>query len=446
MDEIKYIDDPRGGRVPLTDAYGNLTIDAIVLYNKDLLSLEGKTLMDEILANDEMARDALEGYVLMANARDAKVAVASINKSLGTEKEAVITPVIKLDYKKLSAAAAVILLIGLGGFVGVKLIGQNQLAENTIEKKRDQDKPNQPSYESETAELEEGKKDVEQEISSDLFDGINQQNRLTDARDSAQVVQSKEPSQKPQKSKSAEKSSFDLAKAKVEDSDKREELLSKLAKLKGQQNKGNQGSGITKEAKSLETAAGNDVSLEDDLASLSIPEPPVIMNEKSYSEDVKEEEHAEVSRIAVETNSDENKVHSAKRTKQEPISAIANRDYAQNSSEPLAKNHIVYGANEVDQVPHFPGGDLALFKFIEKRKIHPPNLKSQGVEGEVFVSFQLDANGNVINVKPLRSDNSQMEADAIRVVRSMPKWQAAKKEGNSVKVKKTILIKYMIKQ
>ena len=58
-----------------------------------------------------------------------------------------------------------------------------------------------------------------------------------------------------QKSKSAEKSSFDLAKAKVEDSDKREELLSKLAKLKGQQNKGNQGSGITKEAKSLENSS-----------------------------------------------------------------------------------------------------------------------------------------------------------------------------------------------
>lgn len=121
MDEIKYIDDPRGGRVPLTDSHGNLTIDAMVLYNKDMLSLEGKTLMDVILANDEMARDALEGYVLMANSRDAKVTVTSLNKSLGTEKEAVITPVIKLDYKKLSAAAAVILLIGLVGFFGVKL-------------------------------------------------------------------------------------------------------------------------------------------------------------------------------------------------------------------------------------------------------------------------------------------------------------------------------------
>jgi TonB family protein len=441
MDEIKYIDDPRGGRVPLTDSHGNLTIDAMVLYNKDMLSLEGKTLMDVILANDEMARDALEGYVLMANSRDAKVTVTSLNKSLGTEKEAVITPVIKLDYKKLSAAAAVILLIGLVGFFGVKLTSQNQLAENTIEKKRDKDKPNQPSYKSETAELEEEEKDVEQEISSDLFDGINQQNRLTDACDSSQVVQSKEPSQKLEKYASAEKSSFNLAK--IEDSDKGEELLSQLAELKEQENKDNQSSGITKEVKSPETVAVNDVSLEDELASLSIPEPTVAMNEDSYSEDVKEDEHAEANLITVERNSDENKSHSAK---QEPISVMGNRDYAQKSGEHLAKNHIVYGSNEVDQVPRFPGGDLALFKFIERRKIHPPNLKSQGVEGEVFVSFQLDTKGNVINVKPLRSDNSQMEADAIRVVRSMPKWEAAKKEGNSVKVKKTILIKYMIKK
>ncbi|MFT4525798.1 MAG: protein TonB [Granulosicoccus sp.] len=446
MDEIKYIDDPRGGRVPLTDAHGNLTVEAMVLYNQDLLSTEGKAMMDEILASDEMARDALEGYALMANAKEAKVAVASINRSLGTEKETVVAPVIKLDYKKFSAAAAIVILIGIGGVVGVKFIGQNQLADSEVhtktEKTNDRLKSTQPSYETETIELEHEIKELGD--SNNLNVITNHQSELHGIPDAATVDKAKQPIETEQKPEVDDNSSAILLEARTEkneneDFDKRDELLNKLASPMEQKDDIKQVSAADNEDESLEKFAGNTSITEDDLAAAPTPEPASINEEIAYSE----ERQASTQMINEPLAAENEK--SAVMAKQKTATAMAELDYQDQKLNSETPSQTVHSIDEVDQIPRFPGGDLELFKFIENHKIHPVNLKAQGIEGEVFVSFQLDANGNVSSVKPLRSDNSQMESDAIRVVRSMPKWQAAKKEGYPVTVKKTILIKYRIK-
>ena len=445
MDEIKYIDDPRGGRIPLTDTYGNLTVDALFLYNKDLLSAEGKALMDEILANDEMARDALEGYTIMANGKDAKVAVAAINSSLGTDKNEVVTPVIKLDYKRFAAAAAILVLVGIGGFIGIKFISQNQLADNAVdsaEHSKEQIPSDQIKFE---ADEELGGRDVQYDLNE------NESTLEKDAEQAnSQLSQTEKPEEETRSASSVKAdSSFDIPKTErdknqIEDSKNREELLGKLANLKEQKSELTDSYRNQNETKYLETVSGNASVPEDELAAAPSQEPVALQQGIDSGESPElqaEREREEFSRMADEATFSKRLIK-AKQASESVNNASADLDQI----EEVPDAETVYSAKQVDQLPRFPGGDLAMFKFIENRKIHPPNLEAQGIEGEVFVSFQLDGNGNVTNVKPLRADNSQMEADAIRVIRSMPQWQAAKKGGYPVKVKKTVLIKYTIKE
>lgn len=451
MDEIKYLDDPRGGRVPLTDAYGNLTIDAMVLYNQGLLSAEGKTLIDEILAHDEMARDALEGYAMMENAKDAKVAVASINNSLGTEKEAAVTPVIKIDYKRFAAAAAILLLVGVGGIFGVKYISQNQLAENIVEKSPEPSTEGLPSKKTIADQV------VDESIDrDDLKDGevASEKNQNQPTSDLSQFDLTEKPGEESQSSTSKknnskiDKTNLDRTENKEEEAKNRDELLGKLANLKEQKSELTDSYRNQNETKSLEAEAANSTLLEDELAAVPAQQQAALqqgVDSREVHEPQAEYEREESSRTANESAFSKRSLK-AKRASESANVEAADLDLIEENSEKVPDAGKVYGTEEVDQLPRFPGGDLAMFKFIEKRKIHPTNLKAQGIEGEVFVSFQLDGDGNVTNVKPLRADNSQMEADAIRVIRSMPQWQAAKKGGYPVKVKKTILIKYSIKE
>lgn len=452
MDEIKYLDDPRGGRVPLTDAYGNLTVDAMVLYSKDLLSKEGKAMIDQILANDEMARDAVEGYTLMANAKEAKAAVAAINNSLGAEKEAVVTPVIKLDYKRFSVAAAILLLIGISGFLGVKFIGQNQLADNIagtqteVSKKRI--RSGQTKYDAKEGieEFDTADELIENENSArSISEGTIEK---TNGQSNSELKQIGQKEETPSTSTKNDNSSSDISNAnreknKEDKTKKREELLGKLANLREQKSVLTGGYDKLNETKSLETVSGHTPLIEEEITAAPAQKPSPIEQEMADSES--DQLPAEQERLQSSRMVDERGAQKAKRANENAYSSAADIHQMEEVTESVPVDQVVYGAEQVDQLPRFPGGDLAMFKYIEKKKIHPPNLEAQSVEGEVFVSFQLDGNGNVTNVKSLRADNAQMEADAIRVIKSMPRWQAAKKGGYPVTVKKTVLIKYRIK-
>ena len=435
----------------MTDAYGNLTVDAMFLYNKEMLSANDKALMDAVLQQDEMARDALEGYALLDNAKDAKVAIGAINNSLGAEKAATPAPVVKLDYRRLSAAAAVIILIGIGAFVGTRFISQDKLAENTIEKaeevesqknKKDASpaKQNQglSKENSNSIEAEEGA-DIEFEKSLDIPEepaGI-------------QIGSNEQPDE--EVPVAANSSTFDLNNSRDQDNadkeENREALLERLAALQEQKAEVSKPVQVQVDEVSAKRSESQSVAFmtEDkatDLANEPVADDMMEAEEIAAVSELDQRVNLDTKAIEAKDEIEENsRVRKAKMAR-ESDAAPAPTSYNAGADSDAAP--MIYAADQVDQTPRFPGGDLELFRFIEKRKVHPANLKAQGVEGEVFVSFEIDANGAVSNVKPLRSDNSQMEADAIRVVRSMPKWQAAKKGGYPVSVKKTILIKYML--
>jgi protein TonB len=89
----------------------------------------------------------------------------------------------------------------------------------------------------------------------------------------------------------------------------------------------------------------------------------------------------------------------------------------------------------------FPGGDLEMYKFIEKSKQYTEAMIEEDLKGVVVVSFEIDKNGKVSKVKS--GQQGRLAQDAVQVIESMPKWEPAKKaNGSMVKSKRVVTIRY----
>ena len=97
----------------------------------------------------------------------------------------------------------------------------------------------------------------------------------------------------------------------------------------------------------------------------------------------------------------------------------------------------------VEQMPVFPGGDNEMMKFIQKNIKYPQEEKEEGIQGTVYVTFVVDADGTLLDVKTLRgvSGGSGCDVEALRVVKMMPKWIAGKQNGRAVAVQVNLPIK-----
>lgn len=89
---------------------------------------------------------------------------------------------------------------------------------------------------------------------------------------------------------------------------------------------------------------------------------------------------------------------------------------------------------KVDKMPEFPGGQVALVKYLSKNIKYPVKYKKEKINGRVFVSFVIDKEGKVTQPKILRSLNDECDAEALRVISKMPDWIPGEKEGRKVAV------------
>lgn len=96
---------------------------------------------------------------------------------------------------------------------------------------------------------------------------------------------------------------------------------------------------------------------------------------------------------------------------------------------------------EQDCDPSFPGGNAALLTYITNTMKYPVIAEECGVEGIVYVDFEVDYDGSIINVKIAKSVDPSLDAEAIRIIESMPKWNVGRKNGEPIR--KTI--RYPIK-
>jgi len=98
----------------------------------------------------------------------------------------------------------------------------------------------------------------------------------------------------------------------------------------------------------------------------------------------------------------------------------------------------------VENMPEFPGGDLALRKHIAQNVVYPEIAKENGLSGKVFVQFVINQRGEVENVKIARGVDPALDKEAIRVVQSLPKWKPGSQRGKPVKVSYTVPINFQL--
>ena len=89
----------------------------------------------------------------------------------------------------------------------------------------------------------------------------------------------------------------------------------------------------------------------------------------------------------------------------------------------------------VEIMPVFPGGEAGMLKFLSDNIKYPAEAQEAGIEGRVFTRFVINEDGSVSDVEILRSVHPLLDAEAIRVVKAMPKWTPARQDGKAVKVR-----------
>ena len=98
----------------------------------------------------------------------------------------------------------------------------------------------------------------------------------------------------------------------------------------------------------------------------------------------------------------------------------------------------------VEDMPQYPGGDEARIKFLIDNMRYPQTAKDNGIQGTVYITFIVETDGSVSNVKVLRGMGSGLEEEAMRVVNLMPKWTPGTQSGKAVRVQYNMPIRFTL--
>ena len=104
------------------------------------------------------------------------------------------------------------------------------------------------------------------------------------------------------------------------------------------------------------------------------------------------------------------------------------------------ENSKIFGV--VEEMPSFPGGMAALMKYIKDNLRYPEICREGAAMGRVNVVFIVNEDGSLSDVKVIRSIIPELDKEAIRVVKSMPKWNPAKQNGKAVKMKYVVSVNF----
>ena len=99
---------------------------------------------------------------------------------------------------------------------------------------------------------------------------------------------------------------------------------------------------------------------------------------------------------------------------------------------PKAEENRVFEV--VEQMPAFPGGDAALMKYLQENTHYPTIAAENGVQGRVVVGFVVEKDGSITDVTVIKSQDPALDHEAVRVVKSMPRWTPGKIDGAAVRV------------
>ena len=98
----------------------------------------------------------------------------------------------------------------------------------------------------------------------------------------------------------------------------------------------------------------------------------------------------------------------------------------------------------VEQMPSFPGGDAELMKYLSTHIKYPVVAEENGIQGRVIATFVVERDGSISDVKVIKSVDPSLDKEAIRVLKSMPKWIPGKQNGSAVRVKYTVPVTFKL--
>ena len=114
---------------------------------------------------------------------------------------------------------------------------------------------------------------------------------------------------------------------------------------------------------------------------------------------------------------------------------------AQPEPKPEVENKVF---DVVEQMPSFPGGMQALMEYLGNNVKYPVVAQENGVQGRVVVSFVVERDGSITDVKVVRSVDPSLDKEAVRVVKSMPRWIPGKQNGQAVRVKYNVPVAFRL--
>ena len=98
----------------------------------------------------------------------------------------------------------------------------------------------------------------------------------------------------------------------------------------------------------------------------------------------------------------------------------------------------------VETPPSFPGGQAALMSWLSTNMQYPPNCVNNQIQGRVILSFIVEPDGSLSTINVLRKVDPELDEEAVRLVKAMPKWNPGKQNGQAVRVKYNIPISFKL--
>lgn len=139
------------------------------------------------------------------------------------------------------------------------------------------------------------------------------------------------------------------------------------------------------------------------------------------------------------------------------LSLLWSLDFYAQSNQPAKANEMVdsvkptdaYDAkifDVVEQMPSFKGGDTALMQWLSQNIKYPVEAEEKGVQGRVIAFFVVEGDGSISNVKIEKGVEPSIDNEAIRVLKTMPRWLPGKQDGKPVRVRYAVPITFKLQE
>ena len=118
------------------------------------------------------------------------------------------------------------------------------------------------------------------------------------------------------------------------------------------------------------------------------------------------------------------------------------KDYLVVNSYRVKAGDTVYTV--VEKHAEYPGGMNAMMQYLQSTVRYPADARQHGIQGSVFTSFAVDKNGKISDLTTVKGVSADLDAEALRVITSMPRWQPASVRGKAVKSRFVLPIKFKL--